>query len=60
MDCLTRIAIEDTKHDLCDISPCADCLHEEGFNTEEELDYALMSLELTACLIGKPSPSFAA
>lgn len=25
MDDLTRIAVEDTKHDLCDINPCRGC-----------------------------------
>lgn len=25
MDDLTRIAVEDTKHDLCDESPCNSC-----------------------------------
>lgn len=25
MDCLTKIAIEDTKHDNCGFDPCRDC-----------------------------------
>jgi hypothetical protein len=51
MDCLTRIAIEDTKHDLCDEHPCADCLHAEGYDTQEDVDWSLAQLTFKQSLL---------
>ena len=37
MDCLTYIAVNDMAHELCDISPCADC-GKKVFCTENQCD----------------------
>jgi hypothetical protein len=51
MDRLTLLAIEDTKHDLCDMQPCNDCLHAQGFDTQDDLEQSLLELTFKSYLL---------
>jgi hypothetical protein len=54
---LDTIAINDMRHDLCDLSPCTDCLHGAGFDAPADLESRLMEMELAACIVYGGSPS---